>query len=185
MDPAEVLALEIRQFLGEGLKTLVPRVIGQSQEAKDKRSTMPGKQWDEESFFDDLMKRTDTAEVKVARDILAWAKEKTTGLWWGKGRLTGSFVPSYDTSSGQHYQLFAVFSSGNIQIYFGIYKNRIEFKDEAKRIELLKKLNSIPAVNIPSDGIERYPNLPLAALKDETAAKEFFKIYDWFLDEIR
>jgi hypothetical protein len=30
MDPAEVLAVEIRQFVGEKLKTLVPRVIGQT-----------------------------------------------------------------------------------------------------------------------------------------------------------
>jgi hypothetical protein len=184
MDPAEVLALEIRQFLGEGLKTLVPRVIGQTQEAKDKKTTLPGKQWDEDSFFDDLLKKAGADEVEVAKNILAWAKEKATGLNWGRGRLTGAFVPTYDTSNGQHYQLFAVFSSGNIQIYFGVYKNRIEFKDEAKRIELLKKLNTIPGVNIPPDGIDRYPNLPLAALKNETALKEFFNIYNWFLEII-
>jgi hypothetical protein len=37
MDPAEVLALEIRQFVGEDLKTLVPRVIGQTAEAQQKK----------------------------------------------------------------------------------------------------------------------------------------------------
>jgi hypothetical protein len=31
MDPAEALAVEIRQFVGEGMKTLVPRVIGQTE----------------------------------------------------------------------------------------------------------------------------------------------------------
>jgi hypothetical protein len=37
MDPAEVLAVEIKQYVGEGMKTLVPRVIGQTAEAEGKR----------------------------------------------------------------------------------------------------------------------------------------------------
>jgi len=31
MDPAEVLAIEVKQFVGEGMKTLVPRVVGQTE----------------------------------------------------------------------------------------------------------------------------------------------------------
>lgn len=37
MDPAEVLALEVRQFVGEDLRTLVPRVIGQTAEARQRK----------------------------------------------------------------------------------------------------------------------------------------------------
>jgi hypothetical protein len=37
MEPAEVLAIEVRQYLGGGLKTLVPRVFGQTQGAIQKR----------------------------------------------------------------------------------------------------------------------------------------------------
>ena len=33
MDPVEVLAVEIKQYVGEGLRTLVPRVVGQTAEA--------------------------------------------------------------------------------------------------------------------------------------------------------
>ncbi|MHB1467456.1 MAG: DUF4268 domain-containing protein [Thermoleophilia bacterium] len=36
-DPTEVLAIELRQFVGEGIKTLVPRVIGQTAEAQQKK----------------------------------------------------------------------------------------------------------------------------------------------------
>lgn len=38
MDPAEVLAVEIKQYVGRNLKTLVPRVIGQTVEAQQKKS---------------------------------------------------------------------------------------------------------------------------------------------------
>ena len=33
MDPAEVLGVEVQQFVGERMRTLVPRVIGQTAEA--------------------------------------------------------------------------------------------------------------------------------------------------------
>src|SRR5882672_7170044 len=39
MNPAEVLAIEIKQFVGRGLKGLVPRVIGQTVEAQQKKSS--------------------------------------------------------------------------------------------------------------------------------------------------
>ncbi len=37
MDPVEVLAVEIKQYVGGNLKTLVPRVIGQTVEAQQKK----------------------------------------------------------------------------------------------------------------------------------------------------
>lgn len=175
-----MLAVEIRQYIGEGLKTLVPRVIGQTQGTRE-----PTKQWDEACFFDDLSIKGGSKDVDVARKILECAKRNATGIWWGKGRVTGSFVPTYDTSKGQHYQLFAVFSSTSIQIYFGAYKVRPEFKDESKRIELVEKLNAIAGINIPRDGIDRYPSIQLSALKGEKELNQFFETYEWFLDVIK
>ena len=44
MDPAEVLAVEIKHFVGTGLKTLVPRIIGQTAEAESRKgATSAGK----------------------------------------------------------------------------------------------------------------------------------------------
>jgi hypothetical protein len=39
MDPAEVLAVELRQFLGGGVKTLAPRVLGQTAAAERQKGT--------------------------------------------------------------------------------------------------------------------------------------------------
>jgi hypothetical protein len=56
MDPAEVLALEIKQYIGGTLRTLVPRIVGQTVEAQQKKSGVAreSRQWDEPSFFEDL-----------------------------------------------------------------------------------------------------------------------------------
>ena len=48
MDPAQVLAIEVKQYAGEGLKTLVPRVVGK---VKETEKTPEKRQWDEKSFF--------------------------------------------------------------------------------------------------------------------------------------
>jgi hypothetical protein len=57
MNPAEVIAIEIKQYLGaDGTKTLVPRVIGQTAEVearKGRRAPGEGRQWDEQLLFAD------------------------------------------------------------------------------------------------------------------------------------
>jgi hypothetical protein len=55
MDPAEVIAVELRQFVGEGVKTLVPRVFGQTATAIQRKTSgvSERKHWDEASFFAD------------------------------------------------------------------------------------------------------------------------------------
>jgi hypothetical protein len=57
MDPAEVLALELRQFQGEGLKTIVPTLYGQTEEAKQKKTVRAARQWDEASIFAEIERR--------------------------------------------------------------------------------------------------------------------------------
>ena len=41
MNPAEILAVELRQFTGEGLRTVVPLLVGQVQEATLRRRPRP------------------------------------------------------------------------------------------------------------------------------------------------
>ena len=95
MDPAEVLAVEIRQYAGGSLKTLVPRVMGQTSETIIRKpgGGRPIKQWDEASFLAKLTARRGEAEAEVARRILRWSEQKGCRLWWGKGVQWGSVFP--------------------------------------------------------------------------------------------
>jgi hypothetical protein len=67
MDPAEVLAIEVKQFVGENLKTLVPRVVGQTETARQKKggARSESRQWDESSFFLDLSQRRGEPDAGV------------------------------------------------------------------------------------------------------------------------
>lgn len=186
MDPAEVLGVEIRQYSGKGLKTLVPRVMGQTAEASTRKSGSPRlkRQWDEESFFGELSDRRGAKEAVVARKILEWARPKMTRTWWGGGGVTGSFVPILN-HRGRDHQLFAVYTYGRVEIYFYWYKFKSPFDSEEKRRQLLAKLNSSLSEKIPNDAITRRPAIPLSALEDEARLAEFLETFDWFVAEVR
>ena len=88
-----VLAVEIRQYAGGNLRTLVPRVMGQTSESLTRKTTgtRGTKQWDEPTFFAELTRRTSEEEARVAKRILDWAKDQGCWIWWG--RLDGAMVP--------------------------------------------------------------------------------------------
>ena len=134
MDPAEVLALEIEQFVGSGLRTLVPRIVGQTAEAQRRKgvSADQGKQWDETSFFDALATRAPQGAL-AARAIQAWAKENGARPEYGRGKRSGSMVPTF-THAGRPYYLFAAWTYGAIEIYFQWLKEKPPFDDEGKRL---------------------------------------------------
>lgn len=69
MDPAEVLAVEIKQYVGKGLKSLIPRVLGQTADAQRKKSgaSRESRQWDEDSFLSDLECKKGGEEAVTAR----------------------------------------------------------------------------------------------------------------------
>jgi hypothetical protein len=55
MDPAEVLAIELRQYSAGDLRTLVPMVFGQTQEATNRKGPRAiGQRWTEERLFSKL-----------------------------------------------------------------------------------------------------------------------------------
>jgi hypothetical protein len=185
MDPAEVLAVELRQYIGAGLRTLVPRVIGQTAEAQQKKESdyRPKQQWDETSFFNALQSRGPDA-IRVARAILSWAQSQVTRVWWGKGSTQGSFVPIF-RYHGQDHQLFAVWTTGMIEFYFYWYQYKPPFNDLQKRRQLLQRLVAIPGVTIPEDALSRRPNVPLERFADESALHELLTTYAWVLEEIK
>lgn len=78
MDPAEVLAIEVKQYVGEGLKTLVPRVIGQTTEAEIKKQKTKGKT-NETVFLNDL----DKYGKLFFNKFLYFASENDLLIKWG------------------------------------------------------------------------------------------------------
>jgi len=183
MDPAEILAVEIKQFVGKNLKTLVPRVIGQTGEAQQRKTGgVRKKKWDEISFFQELEKRNDTDVSRIVREMLEWSKEKKLRIWWGEGGKIGSFYPMLDYEDEPNW-LFSVWTYGRFDIQFQFMK--APFDNELKRLELLERINKIPDINIPADSITKRPSADLTVLKKKDDLKYFFETFEWVIDEIK
>jgi hypothetical protein len=91
MDPAEVLAVELRQYEGENLRTIVPSIYGHTEEAQQRKSvTGPKRQWDEASVFDELTRHVSSDLLPIAHRIADWIKENSDEVVFGKGNKEGS-----------------------------------------------------------------------------------------------
>lgn len=180
MDPAEVLAIEIRQYQGKGQRTLVPRVIGQTT----KKSGPPGRQWDEPSFFEEVKRRHGQEGYDVCRRILEWARAKRLRIWWGRGKQNGSFFPVYGPT-GEGHLTVGVWTSGGVETQFQHIKKEPPFDDDALREELRQRLNEIQGADIPPDGIERRPSISFDLLKAEEPMEHLLKTLDWMVEEIK
>lgn len=185
MDSVEVLGVEIKQFAGQQMKTLVPRVIGQTAKAVTKKEGISGvsRQWDEITFFENMDSYNNAPAVAVAHKILEWAKAHAPQIKWGVGKTHGSFVPAL-IHKGKSHSLFCVYGSGFFETYFPTLKTKPPFDEAAKREELLRRFNSIPGVNLPADSIDKRPNIKLSVLDDTANFDALTNILDWMVQEI-
>lgn len=186
MAPAEILAIEIRQFVGEGYRSLVPRVHGLTEAAKARKNNKSSskRQWDQESFFQELKSRRSIEEAEIAMKILNWAKDKLPRFWWGKGKQDGSFYPVLDLNGEQYYPI-AIWTYGKIEIQFQWLMTKHPFDDETKRKELQRRLNQIPGVKIPDIAITRRPNIFLSTFKDKSSLEQLLDTLEWTIQEIK
>ncbi len=187
MDPAEVLAVEIKQFVGKELKTLVPRLIGKTAQAQAKKeTTKASKKWDEDSFFSELEARKGKEKADVARKLLNWMKEKELDIWWGTGSVDGSFYGMMNLNHPRREKrnwTFGVYTYGKAEIHFQWMKDRKPFDDREKRLEILTGLNEIPGIRIPESSIDTRPGIDLQALVEKENLEKFLEIFDRVVEE--
>ena len=184
MDPAEVLAIEVKQFVGENLKTLVPRVLGQTEKALGRKIVDRGepRKWNEASFFLDLSQRRGEQEAAVARRLLEWAIKHNLRIWWGEGKKDGSFFPMYDNKFGKNF-LFSVWTYGSVELQFQHMK-KPPFAEEGKRKELAQRLSAI-GLSIPEETLKKRPTFGLSLLLEPGRLDKFLEAFDWMLTEIK
>lgn len=184
-DPCEVLGIEVRQYLAEnGMRMVAPRIIGQSVAVEQKKGTTLKRQWDRDSFLAELGKNRPEEEVKVVTRILDWVEKNRLRIWWGRGGMSGSFVPLLDFNDDS-YQMAAFWTDGSCQIRFNEIKKHEPFASDERRIDFVKRFIKITGQDISLDRIAGKPQIPLSSLVKEKALTEFLQLYEWFFEEIK
>ncbi len=186
MDPAEVLAIEIKQYMGQGIKTLVPRVIGQTSEAQQKKSASASTniKIDEKSFFEELKDLRGIEELQIAEKIREWATEALPRFQFNKNKSYAIFWPVRDYND-QAYWPIGIRTDGNLSIIFQYLKDKAPFNDEELRMEVLNRLNQIEGIDIAANRIGGRPYFPLNVLKDENSMQMFIETLEWVVDKIK
>ena len=182
MQDVEVLGVEMPQYVGGGLTTIVPKVVGKTSIAEQAKKTAGRRDWDEASYFDELAVRH-RDYVPIARRILKWAVERGLDIWWGKGIQDPSFIPVLDFA-GIRQQLFGIYLSGVFEVQFQYYKHP-PFNHMEYRRELANKLNLISGVSIPEERLTKRPSFSLALLQSEDGLSHVLSTYDWFVNQLK
>lgn len=185
MDPAEVLAIELRQFANEGLKTLVPIVYGQTQEAVTKRAGgAPGQRWDEQRLFDKLAATVKPAEFQIARKIFEWMTRNGRSVRYGTGRENGSVYPLLQVD-GVRINPVYLSSDGKLWLQFGSLEGKPLFGNLELRRSFMKMFNSIDGVSLTDADLTRYPAIPLAKIAaDPNGLTKLISALEWLDAEI-
>ena len=186
MSPAEVFALEVRQYVGKGIETLVPRIIGQTSAAQQRKSTdgVPAPQWDEPMFFTALALNCEDKEVDVARRLLEWATGHGLRIWWGRGRLKGSFFPMLDHAEGNYFT-FSVWTNGKVEIQFQRMYDKPGNQGEGSPEVLRANLDRIPGVALSDSSTRGKPGIALNVLSSSSAIDTFIDSFDNYLSAVR
>ncbi len=190
MRTTEVLAVEIRQYLGDGKqRMLVPTVLGQTAEAEQSKSsggTGAARQWDEQRYFEDMDKKAPDV-MAVARAVLQWGKDQEkrfpgSSVIWGSGTVSGSFYPVI-RHRGTGYQFPGIWSQGYMEATFQYLRGSRPFDQPEKRLELLRSLNAIGA-ELPEDRADYRPSSSLTAFNSATGIANLIGVLDWYADQI-
>lgn len=188
MNPAEVLGVELRQFEGQGLRTLVPLVVGQTQAATERRNLSRTQQrhWDEASIFDDLRSRCSDAELKVARRVADWMKENGDRLWFGKGQKDGSMTAVFTGSGDTDFYPVILWTYGRLEFQFQWMKDRAFFNAIENRREFMNRLNEIQGVHITDNDLTKRPAVSLSVLASSPSGTEkLLSALNWAVERYR
>ena len=181
MNPAEVLAIEIKQYTGQEQRTFVPRVIGQSLKTVSAKQSK--KQWDESLFLDEISSKYGAEIIEVVNKLLKWGKDQNLRIWWGSGSNHGSCFLVKDHNEVP-YSSFAIWTNGNIEIQFQHMKNRPVYDSKDMRLELLNQLNDIRNIQIAFDRIDYRPSIELNSLINEESLGKFISIWEDYYRKI-
>jgi hypothetical protein len=177
----------LRQYQGQGLRTLVPIVLGQTQEAIAQKSgtsaAKPRRQWDEAQFLEAISERRDPDVVATARALIGWANARADRVLFNDAPNVGAIAPEFETASGPCAPI-RLWTDGSFAIGFDRLKRTAAFSALAAREALRERFNALPGVTIPADGVERQVYIRFASLAADRGVA-FLSIMDGVIAQLR
>jgi hypothetical protein len=182
VETTEVYAVEVAQFTGGGIRTLVPRVLNPSVLRADRRAIASGKNelWTADRFYEDLRKRHGDKATTIFRDLAEWAEaEPGLTISFGRGKLDGSIRILADGIP-----IVTLWTSGGVEIDFEYLVKTSVFVTDENREELRNRLMANSSLQIPIERIRMRPQIEWSQLSDSTNMNALRDSIAWAAHEI-
>ena len=187
MNPAEVLAVEVRRFVGDGQSTLVPKVIGYTA-ASDRGAVGAARRdtpWTADEFIQQLAASRSAEEVSAAKRVIAWARARGLDELGGTGGKIASvaFRITLPESRRELEPVYLYAGSPRGILYLQIRSMGPSFQGAENRAELSAALRERAGLEV--DTSKEYPGIPLSELLEPAKMERLLGVLDWVLERIR
>lgn len=193
MEKSEAFAVEVPQYTGGGMRTLVPRVVNPSVIQAERRaaSTSRGDVWTVDRFFDDLTSREGPNPISIFRDILIWAEaQPKITIFFGRGKSDGSIQVTFKRGRDPSlYQsgdavIMTLWSYGRVEIEFQYLMAHEPFTGAERRKELWRRLNASTSFTLPEDKIDKRPSINWRDLAKPGSLSVLLTSMEWVISEL-
>jgi len=152
MTTVEVLAVEAKQFVGEGLTTIAPRLVGMTETARDLKRQPNKRPTDRE----EVLSKCSSEVSKFFSHILDIADEQGHTIYWGTiGFSVRVYLPKIESLASIAYG----YPPNLFQIYFAHLpfpeKHVVALRKEILKLGIFKEAPKTLSVNLNSDNIQK------------------------------
>jgi hypothetical protein len=189
----EVYAVEVPQYTGGGMRTLVPRVLNPSVLQADRRAATGGRGelWTPERFYQDLAERNGPTVVPVFRQIHQWAEaQPRLAALFGRGKSDGSIQITFKRGDdATRYQpgdmvILTLWTYGRAEIEFQYLMARGPFATVEKREELWRRLTTESSLKIAKDRIDLRPSVQWSELTEGNNMRVLIDAMEWVVQQL-
>lgn len=182
MDPVEVLAVELRQFVSNDLKTIVPTVYGHQSFSRKRAAAL--RRWDETSLIEKIAQTVGERELAIARAIYAWMKGGGRKLVFGTGKEYGSVYPVFKPN-GIPINPAYLSTDGRLWLQFGPLSTKPVFGTIAARRALMQQFNTVKSANLGESDLTRNPWISLRTIaEDPEGETKVLNALKWMEEQI-
>ncbi|MCU1430531.1 MAG: hypothetical protein JWL83_4531 [Actinomycetia bacterium] len=177
MSPAEVLGVEVLQYVSGATKVLVPTIVGDTEDAAAAKGTTTRTPWTREAFLEAAQLRCSSDELSLIEELFAHVDHHGAKLSWGRGVTPGvsGWYPVAGAAQAV-WTLNAGAGTANSHAYLSFYFPELHARlPAAEFATFVARLREIPALRpkideaAATDFVNRYPSAALAGFGDDTA----------------
>jgi len=185
MTETEVVAIEVKQYRDAtgAHQALVPRLVGDTEAARQTKGRAQTRRWDRESILATLEQRVDGVAAEVAQRLFGWVDDRgDLRDSFGAGSKDGSFQAGY-WDQERYLWPFVLYSYGRVEVQFQHIAKRRPFDRPELREALHSRLEVIRGFDLPPVSEAKRPAVDLVDLAPSDAFAAFTAAMDWAFEQ--